>query len=130
MKKQGGYHLKKGDYILIGVLLIVGFVIVFGHRIRKEDGEKVIITVKGETYKVLNINQEQELKVELDDGHYNIIKIEQEKVKMLEADCSNQVCVNSAEITSVGETIVCLPHQVVVKIVVQDSDLLEGGHKE
>ena len=35
---------------------------------------------------------------------------------MLEADCPDQYCVEHAAIDKVNETIVCLPHKVVLEI--------------
>ena len=109
--------MKKGDFILIGALLFMGLAIVLWQYHGRQEGEQVVITVEGEVYKVLDINEDQEVKVETKDGHYNLVQIKDKTVKMLEADCKNQVCVNSAEITDIGETIVCLPHQIIVKIV-------------
>ena len=35
---------------------------------------------------------------------------------MTEADCPDKICVNTGKISKIGETIVCLPHRVVVEI--------------
>lgn len=109
--------MKKGDFILMGILLFLGVALVLWQYHGRQEGEQVVITVEGKVYKVLDIKEDQEVKVETKDGHYNLVQIKEEAVKMSEADCKNQVCVNSAQITDIGETIVCLPHQVIVKVV-------------
>ena len=38
------------------------------------------------------------------------------KVSVTEADCPDKVCVNTGEISKSGDTIVCLPHKLVVEI--------------
>ena len=40
---------------------------------------------------------------------------------MQEASCPDQICVNHRAINSVGETIVCLPNEIVLKVVEQSS---------
>ena len=35
---------------------------------------------------------------------------------MKSSDCRNQVCVNHAPISRSGESIICLPHKLVVRI--------------
>lgn len=38
------------------------------------------------------------------------------RVSMIEADCPDHYCVDHAAIDKVNETIVCLPHRVVLEI--------------
>ncbi|MDR3037642.1 MAG: NusG domain II-containing protein [Coriobacteriales bacterium] len=46
----------------------------------------------------------------------NVIVIKAGQVYVEQADCPNQVCVNHAAISRVGQSIVCLPHTLVVTI--------------
>lgn len=109
--------MKKNDFILICTLICIAVVIIFCQHLNKEGGNQVVITVDGDVYEVFNLNEDREVKIETDDGHYNILQIKDGKANMTESDCENQVCVNSAAISNIGETIVCLPHRVIVKIV-------------
>ena len=47
-------------------------------------------------------------------GHTNVLRIENGKADVMEADCPNQICVHTAPISRVGDTILCLPHKVSV----------------
>lgn len=98
---------------------MAGLLIVVGQRINthQQEGKQVEITVNGKVYKTLNLNDDQELRIPSKGQHYNVIQVKDGVVDMLEADCKNQVCVQSATIDEVGETIVCLPHKVIVKII-------------
>lgn len=109
--------LKKSDWILIGVLIVAGMMVVVSQHLNKQEGSQVEITVDGEVYKKLNLNKDEEVRIPCEGGHYNIVQVRNGAVDMLEADCKNQVCVKSARIDEVGETIVCLPHKVIVKII-------------
>lgn len=47
---------------------------------------------------------------------YNLISIAEGKVTMEAADCRDQICVHHKPIMSVGESIICLPHRLVVEV--------------
>ena len=47
---------------------------------------------------------------------HNVVLIENGTVKMESSDCHNQVCVNHKPISHSGESIICLPHKIVVRI--------------
>lgn len=113
--------MKKNDFILICTLACIAALIIFCQHLNKEDGNQVVITVDGDVYEVLNLNEDKEVKIETENGHYNILQIKDGKANMIESDCENQVCVNSATISNIGETIVCLPHRVIVKIVSREN---------
>lgn len=57
---------------------------------------------------------------------YNIILYENGKVRMLAAGCPDQICVNHRDISSVGESIICLPHKVVIDIIDGKAGDLDG----
>ena len=48
--------------------------------------------------------------------YYNTVEIKGGEVKVSEASCKNQVCVKHGSISRTGETIVCLPNRLVVRI--------------
>lgn len=45
----------------------------------------------------------------------NVIQISDGHIKMLTAECPDQVCVNHGELTDSGGPIVCLPNKVVIR---------------
>ena len=49
-------------------------------------------------------------------GGTNHIVIQDNAVYMSDADCPDKLCVHTGTIHKTGETIVCLPHRVVVEI--------------
>ena len=46
----------------------------------------------------------------------NIIKIKDNKIGIIEADCPDKVCMNPEYIEKAGESLVCLPHKVMIEI--------------
>ena len=108
--------MKKGDMILIGIVLclaILGFgVMMIGNR---SEGAMVTVTVDGAVYGTYDMTKNQEIIMDESMG-YNRFEIKDGVVSMIEADCPDQYCVDHAPIHREGETIVCLPHKVVLEI--------------
>ena len=87
--------IRKADIILFCVLLLsagISAALIF-FRLSAPAGD-AFITLNGSPY-----------------GTY-----ENGTVKMESSDCHNQVCVNHKPISRSGESIICLPHKVVVQI--------------
>lgn len=108
---------KKRDIIFIGVILVVALIAFFVvDKFIKKDGNKVVIKVDGEIVKIVNLTDTNNIIVNGYDGGTNTVVIENGTVYMTEADCPDKICVNTGKISKIGETIVCLPHRVVVEI--------------
>ncbi len=70
--------------------------------------------------------------IRTEDGGENTFYIEKNRVTMKEANCHDKICVNTRSISKNGETIVCLPHKLVLAIITEDSapyvpDAVVGG---
>ena len=64
--------------------------------------------------------------------YYNIVEIKDGKVSVIEASCKNQVCVKHSPVSRSGESIVCLPNRLVVRIDSgsEGSDKNDGSDKD
>jgi hypothetical protein len=71
--------------------------------------------VGGETYGTYPLDKDTTVEMDSEAG-YNRMIIEDGYVRMEEADCPDQYCVKHAKIHYNHETIVCLPHELVVEI--------------
>lgn len=115
--------LKKYDIIAIicvAVIVIISYIsYITVNLLRNGEADTVVIYVDGKIEKKLDLNKNQEYKVNVDNG-YNIIRIKDKKVRIKESDCSNQTCVNMGTISKDGQTLICLPHKVEVTIVSDD----------
>lgn len=45
-----------------------------------------------------------------------VVEVSGEKIRMLEADCPDQICVKRGWISSAGESIICVPNEIVIYI--------------
>lgn len=107
--------MKKKDIILIAAVLVIALISFAAIKLTQKDGKEVVVTINGkETYKT-SINKDQTYKIPVQDGE-NIMQIKDGKVTMKKADCRDQICADHKAIEKSGETIVCLPHKVVIEI--------------
>ena len=57
----------------------------------------------------------------------NIIEVADGRVRCLESDCSNQTCVKQGWVSGRGQTVVCLPHKLIVQVVADPVDAVPLG---
>ena len=110
---------KRNDWILITVVLVLAAILWAGMKLsRSKDVENgvVVVTVDGEMYGQYPLNQSMEKKIELSDGSYNILVIENGEADIIEASCPDKVCVEHRKVSKKNESIVCLPNKVIVTI--------------
>lgn len=63
------------------------------------------------------VKESYEIEVNDEDSHYNLIKVEKNRISVIEADCNDKVCVNYGTIENGVIPIVCLPNKLLIKIV-------------
>ena len=117
--------VKKQDIYLVLFFLIIGLAAFFWMTFQKKAGEIVQVTVDG----IVQGNYPLEIDDQIDitgEGWTNTLVIKDGFANMTIADCPDQICVRHKAISGIGETIVCLPHKVVVEVVSDD----ERGQKE
>lgn len=102
------------DVILILLLLIVAGVLFFFLRPGGE-GTYVLVTVDGQEQGRYPLSEDRTLTI--GEADYNILEIRDGTAAITEANCGDHTCVRTGEIHRSGESIICLPHKVVVKII-------------
>ena len=107
--------VKKGDIVLSAffVLLAVGLLIFAFYF--KTSGKKAVVSVDGKIYGEYFLNENQTIEIATEKGK-NTLTIKNGKIEVTAADCPDGYCVDHVAVDSVGETIVCLPHRVIVEI--------------
>lgn len=111
--------MKKIDKILIGIILVIGLLgFVYQKWIQNDAADKVVmIRYEGKVVASFELTDETEESYTFEEnGNTNIVKIHAGKVSIVESNCKDQICVKTGEISRVGETIVCLPHQFSIEI--------------
>lgn len=102
--------------IILITLALAGIIQGINHYIINNDSGKYVNIYKdGKLYTSLKINESKTIVIK-DKEDYNIVVVENGKVYMKDANCKDKVCVNSGIITGAGQSIICLPHKIVVEI--------------
>lgn len=107
---------KKKDMVIIVLVLVVAAImaLVMNYGQGKAGGT-VRIMIDGEEYGTYLILENRTIEVVSETG-YNKVVLENGMVSMVEADCPDQYCVEHNAISKTNETIVCLPHKLVVEV--------------
>lgn len=112
---------KKLDFVIIAVLMLLSFLpeIILGESVGKGfNNTYAEITVSGKLYKTVPLSEnkgEKTIEIKTKEGT-NIIKIKDNKIGIIEADCPDKVCMNPDYIEKPGQSLVCLPHKVMIQI--------------
>jgi hypothetical protein len=112
---------KKWDIILLAFLTILSFIpaIIFGVTSnRNYNSTYAEITIEGKLYKKVPLSDnmgEEELNIKTEYG-YNLIKIKDRSVAIIDADCPDKICEGPGFISKPGQSLVCLPHKMMVEI--------------
>ena len=104
----------KNDILLIVALLLLAGSVWLAARFLRQEGAVVEVRA-GEVTESFPLGKDREYTVE-DGDHRNTIVIRSGRVCMESANCPDQVCVRTGWIEYEGETIVCLPHKIVVSL--------------
>ncbi|BEG59023.1 NusG domain II-containing protein [Anaerostipes hadrus] len=102
--------MKKKDIILIAAVLAISLISLAAIKMTQKDGKEVYKT---------SIKKDQIYQIPEKNGT-NVMQIKDGKVTMKKADCKDQICADHKAIEKSGETIVCLPHKVVIEIQAED----------
>ena len=106
--------MKKKDIILIAAVLAISLISFAAIKMTQKDGKEVIVTVDGKEVYKTSIKKDQIYQIPEKNGT-NVMQIKDGK-----ADCKDQICADHKAIEKSGETIVCLPHKVVIEIRSED----------
>ena len=119
---------KRGDIFLIGGCLLAALVCCGLWLGLRKDGGAVIVEREGRETARYALNEDRTVRIEGEDG-YNLLVIKSGEVYLSEADCPTQLCVKTGKIRYAGQSIVCLPHRLAVRIVGGASalDAVTGG---
>ncbi len=105
-------------FIVIFIVCMVG--LIFKGINKPKGNTKAIIKQDGKVIREISLPSNSEFLVEDGHGGYNKIKIENDTVSIIEANCPDKVCIDQGKITNGLVPIVCLPHKLTITI--QDDD--------
>ena len=115
-EKSGKLMLvKKADLLLFFAVIIVGAALIIVYRLSLGDGGRVKVSLDGEVVSELSLGEDHEEEISTAYGK-NVLVIKNGEAYISEADCPDKICVKHKAVSKSGETIICLPHKLVVEV--------------
>ncbi len=108
---------KTADLVLVGGLLVVAAVLFLLLSRWSAGGHAVEVQVDGKTVVTLPLDTDTTYTIDGAGGGHNILVIADGRATVTEATCPDGVCVRHRGIDRAGQSIICLPNKVVVKVV-------------
>ena len=113
--------IKKMDIVIIAVLILLSFtphLIFFKTSQKSSKNNYAIIQVDGKIHKKIglsNVKKSEKVNLNLPNGK-NTLLIKNNSIQMKSANCNDALCVKQGNISKVGQTIICLPHKLIIEI--------------
>ena len=115
--------ISKREIIIISIILIIsllGYVFVN----TREQGSIAIIEVSQKLYGSYDLSIDQNIAVNDSEGLVLIkCEIKDKKIYVVSSTCPDKICINQGTIGSSGQTIVCLPNKIVIKVINSDEPI-------
>lgn len=108
---------RRNEFILVAILAVLIITAFIFMRIQQtKDAFTVEVSIDGKETATYQLNEKIDTWIDGYQGGKNHLIINDSTVKIEEADCPDKLCVKQGVISKSGETVVCLPHRVVVTI--------------
>ena len=108
--------IKKGDIIIVAVILLAAAVFTFWNN-SKTESVQAVITVDGETVKTVDLaNIKEKITFIPATDPRVVITAENGEIRFESADCEDKLCVACGTLSKHGDTAVCLPSKTVITI--------------
>lgn len=117
----GGGHRLRNDIIFIAVLLIVVSAIGLSYFFFRGEGDTVEVSLGGKERGSYSLNEDRTVEIKSERG-YNILVIKDGEAYVSEASCPDGICSAHKPVSRDGESIICLPNEVVISVSAKDSE--------
>lgn len=106
----------RNDILFIAALLLVVTVAGACLWLFRGEGDTVTVTVDGEVYGVYALSEDRVEDIRTGETGLNRLVIQNGEASIETATCPDGICAGHRPISREGESIVCLPHRVVVTV--------------
>lgn len=111
----------RNDVILAVVLLLLAAAAMLFWHLQKAEGDFAVVLIDGVETARYALDTDVSVEITTDGGGTNTLVIRSGEAFVETANCPDLVCAGHRAISHVGETIVCLPHKLVIKITASSS---------
>lgn len=124
-------YLRPWDIVIILVLIISSFLplVVLGMQNNTETEAvtlQAVLKVDGKVIKTFDLKEgtpSYTYRYEDPDGDYNLIEVDGDRIRIIEANCGDLACVRRGWLSKPGEIpIACLPHNLYITVEASDGN--------
>lgn len=117
-------YIKKGDIFVAILLLLISFsLVIFINRPRENSGDLYAsIQLDGKEIETVELSKENSGEtIRIDSAYgYNILEVGDGRIRAIESDCDEKIHIKQGWISNPGQTLICLPHRLVVEVNAED----------
>ena len=108
--------ISKKDFFIILAILLTGIIVISVTFIMKKmnPGKTAVISVDSEIIEKIDLETHNTFSLENVKGV--VFEVNNGKIRIIESDCPDKICVKTDFIDSKSEKIVCLPKKLIVEI--------------
>ncbi|HCE12792.1 MAG TPA: NusG domain II-containing protein [Enterococcus sp.] len=119
--------LRPYDYLIIFLLIVGSFLplVLFQAQAQSQTGDRyTVIRINGQEVDRFNLDTLSSLEKSYypAQGQYNIIEIDDGRIRVKEDNSPDQIAVKTGWISKNGQTSICLPHKLVIEIKQSDAE--------
>lgn len=112
---------KKGDIILIAVLVAMVFASFYGVKQYKSKGANMgliaVIKQDNKIIKTIDLNTiTRPQRIQISGKYSEVVLVEKGRIRFEEADCPDKLCVKTGWLTSFGDMAACIPNHTSIRI--------------
>lgn len=115
--------MKKGDKIVALIVLALVIISSLSVALYRFFNQGEALTAKivqdQEVLEVIDLNKvdkPREWTIKGEDGEFNTIRVEKGRIRFIDANCPDLVCVNTGWLSQPGDIAVCVPYRVSIRI--------------
>lgn len=121
MKKSK--RVKLGDLIIILILLVISIIPFYFLLSPMRESNNIIAVIKVDDKQVKKLSLNHDIVWKYQHGNkLNVVKVKNHKIRMIDANCKDQICVKDGWKSKIGDTIICLPHKFLVELKVENEN--------
>lgn len=112
---------RKNDIVLAVIVIAIAAIGLLLLNVFKTEGSFAVIKIDGKETERYPLSVNTEVVIETRDDGRNTLVVENGEAFVKNVNCPDKICEGHSKISYKGETIVCLPHKVVIEIVADET---------
>lgn len=120
MKNKDRAKLKAEIILIAAIIIIAVFIYLYMNVTGEVQKATVQILENGVLTKEYDLFSNQTIYINTYDGGQNVLVITDGSCHMEDANCPDKLCVSQGTISKSGQSIICLPHKLVITISGED----------